>query len=161
MLKRFSLIFVLLFLFWAPGASADTIRFPVELNFSEYKGQTYLSFMSKVVKPALDEKATKGYKVLGGDAMERAYDLSDRKVQRKVDGRFGGLSKVKRIANKLAGQTVNLNTLPGKIGSIDGGVDRYGLSTFIGLASGGGVSIKYHAQNYGPWNGVQSLFTPL
>ncbi|MEZ4814083.1 MAG: hypothetical protein R3A80_02610 [Bdellovibrionota bacterium] len=136
----------LLFLF-VLTASAQTIPFVHEFDLKDYKGQTYLSFMEKTVKPALDELAVNGYQMKGPAAVEEAYNLSDRKVQRKV-GQWGGLEHVKEIAAQLEGETVTLNNLPQKIRAIDRSVNAYDLSTFLGLASGGGVSIKFYDQNY-------------
>lgn len=136
-----------LFLF-SLAAFAQPIPFVHEFNLNDHKGQSYLSFMQNQVKPALDVLATDGYAVKGAEAMQRAYDNSDTKVKRKVDRDFGGLDRVKEIADALEGEIVTLETLPAKIRQQDRRVDAYGLATFIGLASGGGVSIKYHTNNY-------------
>lgn len=127
---------------------AQPIPFVHEYDINDYKGQSYLSFMQNEVKPSLDALATDGYEVKGADSIQVAYDNSDTKVRRKVERDFGGLRKVKEIAEALEGEVVTLETLPGKIRAIDRSVDAYGLATFIGLASGGGVSIKYHTGNY-------------
>ncbi len=129
-------------------ASAQTIPFQYELNLADYKGQTYLSFMESTVKPSLDLLAVEGYPVKGADAVAAAYELSAPKVQRKVDRQWGGLEHVQEIAAGLEGETATLETLPGMIRGLDREVDSYGLSTFLGLASGGGVSIQYAENNY-------------
>ena len=118
-------------------------------DLNDYKGQTYLNFMRNHIKPAMDVLATDGYEVCGAAAIETAYEKSDRKVQGKVDRDFGGLAKVKEIAAALEGQTVTLNDLPGKIAAVDRAADRYDLATFIGMACGGGVKIRYNDENYG------------
>lgn len=117
-------------------------------DLSKYTGKTYLAFMTDEVKPAMDKIATEGYVVKGGATMEVAYGAVHSKVQRKVDRDFGGIDTVKEIADALEGQTVNLNNLPQKIKEVNSRVDIYDLSTFIGLASGGGVKIKYATDNY-------------
>lgn len=132
----------------AVSVSAETIPFQYEFDLKDYKGQTYLSFMESTVKPAMDDLAINGYQVKGGDAVEFAYWHSDTKVRRRVERTWGGLNHVKDIADQLEGETVTLNTLPGRINSVNRGNDIYNLSTFLGLASGGGVSIKYAEDNY-------------
>lgn len=117
------------------------------LNMSEYKGQTYLSFMEKVVKPAIDIVATEGYQIADGDSIAEVYKTVDSKVQRVV-GQNGGLQKVRRIADALAGETVTLATLPARIAAVDRSVDRFKLANFLGLASGGGVVIQHYPGNY-------------
>lgn len=124
--------------------------FDLSLENSPFSGQTYLSFMKNQVRPALNEIATNGYLVGDAAAMELAYQASDTKVKRKVDKLWGGIENVKAIAEKLKGTRVDLNTLPKKIHEASGDpkLDIYGLASFVGLASGGGVAIKYADKNY-------------
>jgi hypothetical protein len=123
--------------------------FSSSFDLSDFRGQTYLQFMTKAVKPAMDHVATNGYEVGSADDVVAAYNAADKKIKGRVNGAWGGLSNVKSIADELSGTVVNLNNLPGKIRSVDSGVDAYGLSTFLGLASGGGVAIKYADNNFG------------
>ncbi len=141
------LIQILSFLSLSFALVAQPIPFVKSYDLSEHTGQSYLSFMENEVKPAMDALATDGYLVKGADAVALAFDESDTKVQRKVRS-WGGLENVQAIATALEGETVTLETLPGKIKAIDRSVDAYDLSTFLGLASGGGVSIKYFDDNY-------------
>jgi hypothetical protein len=116
-------------------------------NFADHSGQTYLSFMKSIIKPAMDELATEGYAVAGAEAVEMTYNTSFKKVQGVVN-KSGGIENVKAIAEQLEGKIVTLESLPAEIAKIDSSVDRYSLATFLGLASGGGVVIKYHTNNY-------------
>src|SRR5690606_29466830 len=99
------------------------------------------------VKPAMDELAIEGYLMKGGEAMEFANKAADQKIKNKV--KSWNLTEVKRIADLLEGEVVTLNSLPGKIRQISSRVNAYDLSTFMGLASGGGVKIKYYNDNFG------------
>jgi hypothetical protein len=125
------------------------IQFDSYFDLDEYRGQTYLGFMEKHVKPAMDGIATDGYAVCGADEIQTAFDAVAPKVQGKVKRNFGGIDNVIEIASKLEGETVTLNDLPAKIRSVDSSVDIYDLSTFIGLACGGGVKIRYADDNLG------------
>lgn len=116
-------------------------------EMSEYSGKTYLTFMQEVIKPALDSVAENGYRMVDGQTVERVYRAVDKKVQRAVDNN-GGLAKVKKIADRLQGRLVTLSSLPEEIAKVDRSVDRFKLATFLGLASGGGVAIRYHENNY-------------
>ncbi|MCX6125721.1 MAG: hypothetical protein NTV34_13395, partial [Proteobacteria bacterium] len=129
--------------------STAEIEFDSTFDLADYTGQTYLSFMTTEVKPAMDTLATDGYVVKGAEAMATAFESVGPKVQGKVARDFGGIENVKKIASKLEGTTVTLATLPGKIKEVDRSASIYDLATFIGLASGGGVKVKYADQNYG------------
>jgi hypothetical protein len=128
-----------------PGA----IQFDSYFDLDEYRGQTYLGFMEKHIKPAMDVLATDGYAVCGAEAIQTAFDAVAPKVQGKVKKSFGGIANVIEIASQLEGEVVTLNDLPTKIRSVDSSVDIYDLSTFIGLACGGGVKIRYADENFG------------
>lgn len=128
--------------------AADRIRFTHEFELADFTGETFLSFMRSTVKPALDKVATDGYKMCGAKEIAKAYKLVDTKVQTKVK-RWGGLEAIQEIAEGLKGKTVTLNSLPDEISRLDEAVDRYNLATFLGLACGGGVAIKFYEGNYG------------
>lgn len=124
-------------------------EFKYDLDITKYKNMTYLSFMQDVVKPGLDDIAGKGYKVGNAAAMQATYDASGPKIKRSIDSTpGGGIEAVKKIATALKGQVVKMDDLPGKVAAIDRSVNRYAVATFIGLASGGGVKIKYAPNNY-------------
>lgn len=145
---------LLLVVFAVQGLLAvERIPFDHEFDFSDYTGQTFLSFMRTKVKPALDKVATEGYEMCGAKEVSRAYRLSATKVQNKVE-RWGGVEAVSELAETMKGTNVNLNTLPKEIlrasndTDIDAG-DRFDIATFLGLACGGGVAIKFYEDNYG------------
>lgn len=151
-MRKIVLYFILLF---GVFVSADTELKQLTLlnnykhvyDVSDHSGQTYLSFMQKVIKPAIDELAKNGYQIADGGAIERVYHTVDKKVQRAID-KNGGLQSAKRVSEALKGKTVTLNSLPNEISKIDRRVDRYDLAMFLGLASGGGVVIRYSDSNY-------------
>ena len=124
-------------------------NFKYDLDIADAKGSTYLAFMQDVVKPGLDDIANNGYAVGDAKAMQATYDFSGAKIKRSIDGiSDGGIEHVKKLATSLKGANANLKTLPGKIHQMDSGVSQYAVATFIGLASGGGVKIKYANKNY-------------
>ncbi len=141
------LIQIFSFLSLTLALTAQPIPFEYSYDLKDYAGQSYLSFMEKEIKPALDVLATDGYAVKGADAVALAYEESDTKVQRKV-GRWGGLERIQNIATALEGEVVTLHTLPNKIRSVDRTASVFDIATFLGLASGGGVAIKYYDNNY-------------
>jgi hypothetical protein len=147
MLKRTILLSAAVFSAVAGAASQSAIlsNYSEVIQARDHAGQTYLSFMQKVVKPSIDNLVAEGYKVVDGKAVEKVYESVDTKVQGKIEAM--GLAKVKRIADQLAGETVTLNTLPEKIAAVDRSVNRFDLATFIGLASGGGVAIEFAEEN--------------
>ncbi|MES2768104.1 MAG: hypothetical protein V4596_03080 [Bdellovibrionota bacterium] len=116
-------------------------------DLSQHKGQTFLAFMKETVKPALDEVATEGYQIADGETINAVYEYVDEKIQKNVQ-RNGGIEAVMEIAEGLQGETVTLNDLPQKIAALNRSVDRYDLSTFLGLASGGGVAVQFYKNNY-------------
>jgi len=130
-------------------AQGNLDEYPNEVHVDDHKGQTYLSFMRKVIKPALDKIATEGYEMCGSDAVMEAYEMVDKKVQYQAKKAAKSLENMQRIADELEGTIVTLNDLPRKIAKVDRKVNRYKLATFFGLACGGGVSIRYDHQNYG------------
>lgn len=135
----------------AARASASEVpgKFKYDLDIADAKGTTYLAFMQDVVKPGLDDIATNGYDVGDARAMQATYDFSGPKIKRSIDGiSEGGIEHVKKIAAALKGKNTNLKTLPGTIRQMDKSVSQYAVATFIGLASGGGVKIKYANKNY-------------
>lgn len=148
-MKTIKLLLTLLITIKLAFASDTVIDFKSNIDFKDYKGMTYLQFMKSAVFPDMVKLSKDGYEIKGEEAIRKAYELSDRKVQKKVWRLFGGLDTVIEIAEELEGEIVTLNNLPDKIGKIERDVDRYNLSTFLGLASGGGVAIKYYEQNYG------------
>jgi hypothetical protein len=118
-------------------------------NLSDYQGETFLTFLYEQLKLTLDEVATKGYEVASPKDIEAIYEYVDTKIQSGVD-RNGGIEKIKKLAGELQGQKVTMNDLPQKIAEADRSLSkaRYDISTFLGLASGGGAVVKFYKDNY-------------
>jgi hypothetical protein len=135
-------------------SATDKLNCPEVLDFSDYKGWTFLNFVREAVKPSLDEFATTGYKVADPDTVMAALENVSSKVRWKVMRALRarsdaqGEATLRALIEKLQGQTVTLYTLPDAIAAANRGVDRYTLSTFIGLASCGGATIKFADNNY-------------
>lgn len=148
MFKKMKFFLVLLSLFSLAGLG---LAAPQKKNFQvkQYAGSTYLSFMRNVVKPSIDQLATKGYTMCDGKRVASVLQKTDTKVQRQVKQAGKSVQNVMAIADRLAGTRVNLNTLAGLIAKVDPKVDRYKLSTFYGLACGGAITVYYTPQNYG------------
>jgi len=122
------------------------------IDFSEYKGGTFLSFMQKIGKPLLDDYAVNGYEVADTSTVINRLKQMDSKVQWQVGKalrtKSKDLKKLKKIVSKIEGQNANLYTLPNMIAAADRSVDRYKLSTVIGLASCGGMIMKFYDNNF-------------
>ena len=127
------------------------------IDFSDHRGQTYLSFMEKTVKPMMDTYATEGYVLASTDQVMAAFEQVSSSVQWKIlktfqmsksASRADKLRQMEILMDKLQGQTATLYTLPQMIHSANSKTRRYKLATFIGLASCAGPIIRYHDDNY-------------
>ena len=129
--------------------AGDLLRFSTTFDVSASKGTTYLAFMQQTVKPALDGYATKGFKVAPAAAVEAALANVDDKVRWSVlkdSGNQRGLTDLVDALNKQD-KFVTVYTLPTTIASTSFRGNRYSLSTFLALASGGGVAVKLDDKN--------------
>ena len=119
------------------------------------EGSSFLDLIQQKIKPELDTFAEQGYPVTSGDRLVQVLDLVDSKVKRQVLSSIRGsnkgqdkLEKLKAIGDSLEGQMVTLYNLPSKLGSFSYVKDRYKLSTYVGLASCGGSTLKLAHDNY-------------
>ncbi|MEK7357117.1 MAG: hypothetical protein AAB250_11760, partial [Bdellovibrionota bacterium] len=134
----------------APAASREKLGYQTLLDINSYKGSTFFTFVKDTVKPKLDEYATKGFKVSDGKKAIAVLDV----VSKKVSGSALRAAKDSATLGKIAdalhakGELVTLYTLPDKIKAVNKSVDRFDLSTYYALASGGGVAIKLSDVNY-------------
>ena len=133
----------------------NSIECPViDLSGDKQSGQTLLSFIKSDIKPELDHYATEGYPVASGDVLVYKLDFVDKKVRRQVLSSLHGkdskekIESLKKIGDALEGEVVTLYNLPNKIAHTKLAKNRYKLSTYIGLASCGGVSLKLANDNY-------------
>lgn len=117
------------------------------INFNDHKGQTYLSFMKETVKPVLDDYAINGYVLAGPEAVEEALKNVSSKVRWKALKAAKNKENLLSLAAELEGQTANLYDLPNMIAGVDRSLNRYTLSTFLGLVSCGGAIIEYSEGN--------------
>ncbi|MBT7611230.1 MAG: hypothetical protein HN576_15835 [Bacteriovoracaceae bacterium] len=113
------------------------------VNLNTHKGQTYLSFMRAIVKPKMNHYATNGYVLRAASDVEKVLENVSSKVKRAAIRSAGNIDNLLNLANELEGQTTNLYELPKIIASVSKSFNRYKLSTFLGLASCGGVIIEY------------------
>lgn len=147
--KLVSLSLLVAFTLSAAAHAEDKLRCADYIDLSQAKGQTFLNFMKTRVKPALDRKATTGYKLLGRESVRNAAKFVDTKIQERIE-KWGGVEYVALLSDIHVGTTVNLYTLPKFLDY------EYDMATFIGLASCGGVTVKidennwYYNIHYGP-----------
>lgn len=129
------------------GSSQNTLNYATVVNIADYKGSTFFALMQGTVKPALDIYAKKGFQVIRGSQVEAALKKVDAKVSRNAISDAGSVELLKKISDQLyqSGRFYTLYDLPS---AIVGGKDRYGLSTFYALVSGGGVAVKINDQNF-------------
>lgn len=128
--------------------AANLLNYKSVVNISEYKGSTYFSLMSSVIKPALDQYASAGFTPLNGKALAAALKKVDSKVASSALRSAGGIENLKLIADKLASEgAITFYELPDAVSKSGRVQDRYGLSTFIALVSGGGVAVKIDSKN--------------
>lgn len=132
---------------------AATSTIDIEAN----KGMTFLTLVRTKIDPLLDLYATKGFQVANGATIAKALDNVGDKVFKGAMKDGGSKENLIALADKLnaSGKMATVYTLPGIIGDMKMGGNRYGLSTFMALASGGGVAVRldsnniYYNVNYG------------
>ncbi len=136
-------------------ANAAAFDYDVSIDMGEQpptgERETFLSFMEKRVKPAMDKLATDGYAMCDSATVGEAYAASHSKVRGKVAG-FGGITAVKgivdRLNDRLDGRKVTLESLPREIRAVAPGVSSYDLANFLGLTCGGGVRVDFYDNNF-------------
>lgn len=144
---------------YAQVLSGDKLNYQTGFNLEDNKGKTFLTLIFEKIKPAVDQYATRGFTVTDPANVSRLFKranapansglISD-KVANAAIRAAGGMNKLLQIADDLnnSGQTFTLYTFPDAIAKVGGRVDRYKLSTFLALASGGGVAVKINDKNY-------------
>ena len=156
--KKISIALAILMQFQSSFAEeqiGNLLECPVlDITNSQQKGQTFLSLLQTQIKPELDSFATEGYKIVDGDRLVSVLDLVDKKVRRQALGSLKGSSKSEKIQNlktigdMLAGQMGSLyrtHELLAQTGLVR---NRFKLSTYVGLASCAGSSLKLADDNY-------------
>jgi hypothetical protein len=129
---------------------AARLNYNSQVDLSQAKGTTFFSLMKNKVKPTLDQYASQGFVVADGNQILAALKNVDAKVARKAISAAGGTDQLKQLADTLnaRGQRINFYNLPQAIADAGFSQGRYDLSTFLALASGGGVAVKINEQNY-------------
>ncbi len=117
------------------------------VDVSKFTGITFLTLMKEQIKPELDSFAQKGFTIASAEDITAALNKVSSKVMNQALKAAGGAENLDQVAKALQGKNANLYTLPGMIADTKVKVDRYGLSTFIALASGGGVEVKLNSQD--------------
>lgn len=160
---KFFAIFLSLFYFqltWSQNIQVQNkLDFEHTFNLEDYKGKTYLYVVKNVIKPVSDQVAKEGYSIAAPNFINSLFratsaprdsgSISD-KVAWKAEKAAGGRQNLLKIAETLStnGQKYNFVNLPNAIRSVSQGrVDIYDLSTFLGLASGGGTAVVINNKN--------------
>lgn len=134
-----------------------TLAFDRQIQIGDSKGMTFFSFMKQKVKPTLDAVAHDGFSVADADTVVSALGKVGEKVRRGALKSAGSEDNLRQVVQALQGSTekVTLYNLPQKIALTGIRADRYSLSTFLALASGGGLAVRideknaYYNVNYG------------
>ncbi|MEQ1876600.1 MAG: hypothetical protein ABL958_08135 [Bdellovibrionia bacterium] len=138
-----------------PVRANEQIDFGTEntIDLNDHRGQTYYTFMKETVFPRLKDIATNGFKVADtATVMDSLGKVSD-KVAAAAIKAAGNEANLEKILGELEGKNATVYDLHDKIRAavtklkIKGRVDQYKLSTFIALASGGGLAIRVDANN--------------
>ena len=123
----------------------------IDLTDQNEQGSSFLALIQGNIKPELDDFAIQGYAITNGDRLVETLDIVDKKVKRQVLSSLRGEDKkanLKKIGDSLEGEFVTLYNLPGKLAKFKFVKDRYKLSTYIGLTSCGGSTLKLADDNY-------------
>lgn len=119
------------------------------IHVGDYKGQTFLSLMQEVIKPALDEKANHGFQMATGAEVAERWELVESKVARKAISAAGSLENLIELADQIhanyEGHT--FYELPEIISDLGYSKGRFDLTTFLSLVSHGGVAVQFDKNN--------------
>lgn len=151
-MKRFSLVNISLFLFLlfsSPLSARNLLQYDATIDLSQEKGKSFLALMIDTIKPALDDKATNGFRVKTGDEIRRQLKLVESKVYRKAVRAAGSEEKLFELADALHEKydSITFYELPDALAKLGVGGGRYDLTTFLSLASEGGVAVKIDENN--------------
>lgn len=126
----------------------------IDMTNKNTRGQSFLNLIQKEIKPELDSFAVNGYPIVDGERLVQVLEMVDSKVKRQVLRSLKGNSKAEKLKNlqkigdKLSLKTTNLHNLPNLLAKTKLVKDRFTLSTYVGLASCGGSSLKLADDNY-------------
>lgn len=130
--------------------AADLLKFKTVVDLNQHQGKTFFELMRKEIKPKLDLYAEEGFVIGSSLDVANALENVSYKVAKKA---LKGTTQkdLEAIANKLHNtkEKITFYDLPQKLVSTPGFKgDRYGLTTFLALASSGGVAIKMTEDMY-------------
>ncbi len=136
-------------LFSSPLWARNLLQYESTIDLSQEKGKAFLALMIDTIKPALDEKATNGFRVKNGDEIRRQLKLVESKVYRKAVRAAGSEEKLFALADALHDKydSITFYDLPQALAKLGAGAGRYDLTTFLSLASEGGVAVKIDENN--------------
>lgn len=149
MKTNFIRLFVSVFLLTSTANARNLLNYSEVIRVGDYKGQTFLSTMTEVIKPALDEKATGGFQVATGEEVAARWELVDKKVAKKAISAAGSLENLRELADRLNEEyeSISFYDLPAAIAALGYKKGQYDLTTFLSLVSHGGVAVQFDRNN--------------
>lgn len=131
-------------------AYTSKLQYASVVDINANKGNTFFSLMKNSIKPSLDRYASQGFRVVSGNQILIALKNVDRAVAAKAVRAAGGIDQLKQLADRLnaSNELITFYNLPEAIGRAGFSQGRFDLSTFLSLASGGGVAVKINDFNY-------------
>lgn len=132
------------------SAEGGALNYVTAVDLSSGRGGTFLNLMRAKIKPLLDQYSVNGFPVANGRVIQVALRNVDGKVANGAVKSAGGEPALVKLADQLSASEAKstLYTLPDAVARAGAGRERYTLSTFLALASGGGVAVKIDPRNY-------------
>ena len=130
--------------------AADLLNYETVVDLADHKGTPFFEVMRKEIKPKLDDYATEGFVVTDGKTVAQVLKNVSFKVSKgALKGTTqAGLEKVANTLNKTQ-KKITFYDLPAALVATEGFKgDKYDLTTFLALASGGGVAVKMNDEIY-------------
>lgn len=129
------------------GVSAkDLLEYKSVVDLNAHKGTPYFEIMRNQIKPQLDQYAKEGFLVVDGKTVKKHLNNVSSKVAWSARSKIGEPALLKLADDlNLAGQKITFYDL---INNPAIKRDKYGLSAFLALVSGGGVAVKVNDDVY-------------
>lgn len=148
LLKTTSIGFLLTTFCSSFAIAQASLDYSTTIDANNSKGVTYFTFMAEQVKPQLDRFAKRGFEVADGRRAVAVLDLVGKKVSTGAMRAAHTRDAIAQVADALHGKgAISFYDLPAKIGKANPDVSRYDLTTYLALASGGGVAVKLNDSN--------------
>ncbi|MFZ4713902.1 MAG: hypothetical protein ACOYL6_09335 [Bacteriovoracaceae bacterium] len=150
------LLFVVLLVSGVSSYAKDFLNYKSVVNLADFQGTPYFVVMKDTIKPQLDAYAIEGFVVANSKTIKKQLNYVSAKVAAGSSGKLGQAGLFK-FADKL-NQTGAKITFYDLINEPTIKSDKYGISAFLALVSGGGVAVQVNEDvfaynvNYGTGN---------